>query len=36
LKKEEEILKKEDEILTRTPRSQEPEPEPEMIIPDLP
>tara|TARA_R110000765_G_scaffold49239_4_gene100160 strand:+ start:40 stop:396 length:357 start_codon:yes stop_codon:yes gene_type:complete len=36
LKKEEEILKKEDEILTRTPRNQEPEPEPEMIIPDLP
>ena len=38
LKKENEILKKEDEILVRT-RSRnidEPEPEPEMIIPDNP
>ena len=34
LKKEDEILKKEDEILRTTPRteSQEPEPEPEMLL----
>ena len=36
LKKEDEILKKEDEILIRTPRSPQPEPEPEILLPDNP